>query len=984
MNYFFRLMYLFILLGMVNMLYAGDHENEYSIFHRTIDIENPTQQLELRYQSAWQNFEERNGQWYVAFNTISGFPLRAGGHPIKSINDGPLEEKAKFFLSNELAAYELPLEDLEFQSVNETDRHYYVRFVQKYKGVEVWNANTQVIMTKDHHIIGFTMNIYEPEGMSVAPILSQEEVLGYFKTDIHGLVEDVIIQGLKILPIPAENGYKNTLVYEGLLKVINEKGLEEKLYTMVDAGSGIVYYRHNEIVHYLPKTTQSQGEWTVMGYATENANDQEKLTFLPNMRVVINGEEYKTDVNGKLEVEITEPTMATVYMDGDFCTVYDGENRISSNIPRYEVMITNDSQEIILPEEADLVAVSVYKAVNTVHDWMKAWLPAGMTNLDYDMPAHINIGGGTCNAFADGSSINFFQQGGGCWTFALMADVIYHEYGHNINTAFYNFLGGQFFNGALHEGYADIWALSITEEPILSRGYELNSSNSFIRRYDTNPKVYPQDLIGEVHADGEIIAGAWWDLGQEIGVNKMFEIFVNSHFGTPMRGNGEEGVLFTDVLFQALIADDDNGDLTDGTPNSEAIFKAFDLHGIKLRLAAQVEHDEVNVGAAESTIQLDFKVNVDFNYLSILKNIVVKHRYNRQSEYLEAIASSFTNDENYSAWIVSESKGTIIDYYIEVQNTVKGGVPFVEPNRAGELEEYPNLPYQMLIGFDEKIVDDFSESESQWTIGASDDDAVSGEWEIGSPNPTSNDVSFVQMGEDRTPTLDNFCAFTGNTNGNSVGANDVDGGKTTLFSPVFDIKGYVSPALSYYRWYSNNQGANPGNDFWEVYVSGDGGEWVEVENANVADHSWRFSALRVKDYVTAVNTVQLQFVASDPLIGGLPYSGGSLVEAGVDDVVLYDVAEGNPVGIDDYVVVSDLVKIFPNPVKDVLNIINTNVEEGNATIELFDLRGKEVAKVENVKLQDYQLNTSHLQSGVYLIRIIYNEQLQQQKVLIQN
>jgi hypothetical protein len=37
-----------------------------------------------------------------------------------------------------------------------------------------------------------------------------------------------------------------------------------------------------------------------------------------------------------------------------------------------------------------------------------------------------------------------------------------------------------------------------------------------VRRYDENIKVYPQDLTGEVHDNGEIIAGAWWDLGQAI------------------------------------------------------------------------------------------------------------------------------------------------------------------------------------------------------------------------------------------------------------------------------------------------------------------------------------------------------------------------------------------------------------------------------------------------------------------------------------
>jgi hypothetical protein len=39
------------------------------------------------------------------------------------------------------------------------------------------------------------------------------------------------------------------------------------------------------------------------------------------------------------------------------------------------------------------------------------------------------------------------------------------------------------------------------------------------------------------------------------------------------------------------------------------------------------------------------------------------------------------------------------------------------------------------------------------------------------------------------------------------GSNDVDHGKNTLYSPKFDLTGYVIPAISYYRWYSNDQGS---------------------------------------------------------------------------------------------------------------------------------------------------------------------------------
>jgi hypothetical protein len=45
----------------------------------------------------------------------------------------------------------------------------------------------------------------------------------------------------------------------------------------------------------------------------------------------------------------------------------------------------------------------------------------------------------------------------------------------------------------------------------------LGGAGTNVRRYDVEPKVYPQDLVGEVHADGEIIAGAWWDVNENFG-----------------------------------------------------------------------------------------------------------------------------------------------------------------------------------------------------------------------------------------------------------------------------------------------------------------------------------------------------------------------------------------------------------------------------------------------------------------------------------
>ena len=56
------------------------------------------------------------------------------------------------------------------------------------------------------------------------------------------------------------------------------------------------------------------------------------------------------------------------------------------------------------------------------------------------MPVNIDVAG-ECNAFYDGASVNFYDLAAGCNPTSLIADVVYHEYGHAINDWYYNSLG---------------------------------------------------------------------------------------------------------------------------------------------------------------------------------------------------------------------------------------------------------------------------------------------------------------------------------------------------------------------------------------------------------------------------------------------------------------------------------------------------------------------------------------------------------------
>ena len=178
-----------------------------------------------------------------------------------------------------------------------------------------------------------------------------------------------------------------------------------------------------------------------------------------------------------------------------------------------------------------------------------------------------------------------------------------------------------------------------------------------------------------------------------------------------------------------------------------------------------------------------------------------------------------------------------------------------------------------------------------------------------------------------------------------VGENDVDGGHTTLLSPTIDLTPYESPVLAYWRWYANAPatGANPASDWWQVEISNDGGTtWQYLENTSQQDISWRRKAFRIADVIQPTDEFMIRFIASDSTTVGEYLDGGSLVEAAVDDIVLYDAADAvEPVEPSDNVdeAVLHRIQATPNPASEAVLLDGWMV---TSTVQILDLQGREV------------------------------------------
>jgi choice-of-anchor B domain-containing protein len=235
-------------------------------------------------------------------------------------------------------------------------------------------------------------------------------------------------------------------------------------------------------------------------------------------------------------------------------------------------------------------------------------------------------------------------------------------------------------------------------------------------------------------------------------------------------------------------------------------------------------------------------------------------------------------EDRYSARLQAIPCGSTARYYITARNTV--GDAFASPNGAPGAGTYSAMAYASiptLYSFD-------METDAGWARAASGDTATTGLWERGDPEPTT-----AQPDDDHTPAPGVNCWVTGRLAGAVAGSNDVDGGFTTLLSPVLDLSGMGGEArIGYWRWYSNSAGGAPNADTFRVDISSNAGaSWTNAETVGPSgpgtSGGWIYHEFRVADISPPTNQMRVRFIAEDA-------GQGSLIEAAVDDfsVFFYD------------------------------------------------------------------------------------------------
>ncbi|UCE02585.1 MAG: choice-of-anchor B family protein [Candidatus Latescibacterota bacterium] len=264
--------------------------------------------------------------------------------------------------------------------------------------------------------------------------------------------------------------------------------------------------------------------------------------------------------------------------------------------------------------------------------------------------------------------------------------------------------------------------------------------------------------------------------------------------------------------------------------------------------------------------------------------------------------------------------------------------------------------------------EDFESGTAGWVSGSPQDTATGGAWVWGVP--VGSGGGEVQPGTDHTVAPGAACWVSANaiSETSPITSADVDGGYTTLTSPVFDVASIVNPHISYWRWFSNDRGSVPGPpDTLRVDISNNAGiDWVPVERV-VESAAWTEVVFRVGDVVAPTSLMRLRFVAED-------LGTESVVEVALDDVMAFDATTTDLLP---GAVPTQLYPPTPNPFNPSTQVRFQLQRAGRVELLVFDVRGRVVRTLARGHLGagvherswEGRSREGQLASGTYWIRL---------------
>ncbi len=515
---------------------------------------------------------------------------------------------------------------------------WFVELQQFHQGVPVEGANVyfrinngNLVQFGAEKVAEVRLNGLKPK---VNPTQALQAALAAGGFAVSELAELVRAGDLKIIPtltageVPGERfagtagtGYSHLLVWDLAFRRIGDAATYQ---AVVDAGTGKVL-RFADANDY---ATVSGGIYPVTN------SDTEVVRGLP-FNNVANGTTKTTDVAG---VYTYGSGSATSTLNGKYIKIADvcGAISLANSTTGDLAFGTSAGTDCTTPGSGGAgnthAARSGFYHLTNINRKAATFFPTN-TWLAGLLTANMNINN-TCNAFWNGSTVNFYRSGGGCSNTGEISAVFLHEWGHGMDTN----SGGAASDKGSGEAVGDTFAFLETKVSCIGKNFRpgVNCTNctscTGVRDVaefglggahtiakpaniasDTGINCdrlacpylsggispYQGPMGYEGHCESYIASSANWDLAQSLvsrygttaGWAAMDSIWYKSL--TPSKSayrvvsGGKcnpaavvDGCGSTNWYTVFLTADDDDGNLANGTPNACRIWDAFTAHGI--------------------------------------------------------------------------------------------------------------------------------------------------------------------------------------------------------------------------------------------------------------------------------------------------------------------------------------------------------------------------------------------------------------------
>lgn len=598
---------------------------------------------------------------------------------------------------------------------------------------------------------------------------------------------------------------------------------------------------------------------TVMAWTRAGNDAWSALQNVPLQNLVLNVPgvgQRTTDQNGQFDIDINAPvTISISTLDGLHHAPITGGSAPSGSVtvqPGVNATLQLLSSGASSAQAAHTTASYWTDRVNV---WARSILGnssqlATASNVGID----VNINN-TCNAFYTGNTTNYYVEGGGCANTAF-STVIAHEWGHGLDDRY----GGIANSNAegLSEGWGDIIGMYLVDSPLLGSGFQ--SPGSPLRN-GNNSRVWPYSSSSP-HGAGQVWMGWAWRFREALRQSDPANAIAISN-DLVIGSIVADATSREDAVLEVFLADDDDGNLLNGTPHYDELESASLQKGIPYPEKQLIAITHTPLGNTNQRLTPREVICYATPTEGSLTQMQIVFDAGSGPVTREMFPTGIA--DQYIAMVPGLEQGAI-DYRIEALHST--GVTVSMPSTG-------DFTFVVDSGtFSAFFTEGFESTPAGWTDGQVQ---TQNDWQRGAPTGKSGTSQGVAWTDPSTAAVGSGCI------GNDLGIGNYNGAYQPnvwnwLRSPSIDCSGRTGVRIRFRRWLTVEEGIY---DQASLFCNGQL-VWQNPANGNLIDTSWQ-----TVEYLVpwADNNPSVQFEWRLQSDGGLNLGGWAIDQVEVGETI---------------------------------------------------------------------------------------------------